>query len=324
MPALFTSPRFVALSATNQLLPGAKLTFSVSGTSTLQNVYQDEALTVPHSNPVTADGAGVFAKIYLDPSLPNYRVLLTDSALVTQPGYPLDDIPSNQNVAQALRLKSAAPELIFEETDASAGNKKWSLRANAEQMTIALLNDAESVRTDIVRIDRSGSVVDSINFLATDVLTNSLQLPGSLAVRKPTFTNRSNTATLTDDPHLSLSVPVAGVYAIDISLIVYGDTGGSGGFQYRLEPVNGTSSAIGAGGVQRINSVDAIGSFGSSLSSTAFGIPVTVAQIIRREFALLTPTGAMTLNLQWAQEVSDADVTRLDFGSLLSITRISS
>jgi hypothetical protein len=134
MPALFTSPRFVALSTTNQLLPGAKLYFRQTGTSTPQNTYQDEALTVAHANPVVADGAGVFAPIYLDPSLPNYRVILTDSSDVTQAGYPIDNIPSNQNTGQTFRLKSAAPELIFEETDASAGNQKWRVRVNAEQM----------------------------------------------------------------------------------------------------------------------------------------------------------------------------------------------
>ena len=322
MPALFTQPRFVALSATNQLLPGAKLTFSISGTSTLQNTFQDEDLTVPHANPVVADGAGAFSPIYLDPALPNYRVLLTDSANVPQPGYPIDDYPSNQNTAQTLRLKSAAPELIFEETDASAGNQKWRLRVNAEQMTISLLNDAESVATDIARFDRSGSTADSINLLATNVQANGLELAGSLAVYKSANTERSNTTTLADDPHLTLSVPVAGLYAIDLSLLVVGLTGGSGGFKYLLAVVNGADTDYGAGGIQSVNSVDAM-AFGSSFSLTSLGAPVTSARIIRREFAYLTPTGAMTIKLQWAQDTSDADITRLDVSSLLSITRIA-
>lgn len=183
MPALYTSPRFVALSATNQLLPGAKLTFSVSGTSTLQNVYQDVALTVPHANPVVADGAGVFAKIYLDPALPSYRVLLTDSANVTQPGYPIDDYPSNQNIAQTLRLKSPAPELILEETDASAGNQKWRIRVSTERMIISLLNDAESVATDVAIFDRLGSVSNAIALAGTDIsLDGNVDITGDISV----------------------------------------------------------------------------------------------------------------------------------------------
>jgi hypothetical protein len=176
MPALFTGPQFVALSVLNTPLPGAKLTFTQTGSSTPQNVYQDLALTVPHANPVVANGAGVFDPIYLDPSLPNYRVLLTDSSNVTQPGYPIDDYPSNQNTGQTFRLKSAAPELIFEETDASAGNQKWRIRVNSEQLRISLLNDAESVATDLAIIDRTGTTADLINFLATALKNNSVDV----------------------------------------------------------------------------------------------------------------------------------------------------
>jgi hypothetical protein len=172
MPALFTLPKIVALSATNQILPGARIYFYQSGTSTPQPTYQDIALTVPHANPVVADGAGAVNAIYLDPSLPSYRVILADSADVTQPGYPIDDYPSNQNAGQTYRLKSAAPELIFEETDAAAGNQKWRLRVNSQQLTIDLLNDAESVATTIATFTRSGTTITAVNF-AADVLQNN-------------------------------------------------------------------------------------------------------------------------------------------------------
>jgi len=73
-----------------QSLPGAKLTFTISGTTTPQNTYQDVDLTTPHANPVVADASGYFAPIYLDPSLPNYRMKLTTSADVLIVQY--DDI----------------------------------------------------------------------------------------------------------------------------------------------------------------------------------------------------------------------------------------
>lgn len=323
MPALFTAPRFVALSTVNVPLPGAKLTFSATGTSNLQNTYQDEDLTVAHANPVIADGAGTFAKIYLDPSLPNYRVLLTDSANVTQPGYPIDEVPSNQNQAQTFRIASTAPELIFEETDASTGNKKWSVRASAEQLTVSLLNDAESVRTDIARFDRSGTTSDLINLLATQVQSNSLEMPGSLAVKKSADTDRSSTTTLADDPHLTLSVPVAGIYRIEVSLVLIGPTGGAGGFKYKLTPTNGTTGVINASGVQSINSVTSIG-FDDSIALSSYGTLGVESFIQRTTYARLTPTGAMTIKLQWAQSSSNAAVTRLSDNSLLSITRIMS
>lgn len=323
MPALFTAPRFVALSTVNVPLPGAKLTFSATGTSNLQNTYQDEDLTVPHANPVVSDGAGVFAKIYLDPSLPNYRVLLTDSANVTQPGYPIDDVPSNQNQAQTFRIASTAPELIFEETDASAGNKKWSVRANAEQLTVSLLNDAESVRTNIARFDRSGTTSDLINLLATQVQSNSLEMPGSLAIKKISNTDRSSTTTLADDPDLTLSVPVGGIYRIDVHLTLIGPTGGAGGFKYQLTTVNGSHGTIAASGVESLNGVTSI-RFGGSFSVESYGTLGAETFIQRTTYARLTPSGSMTIKLQWAQNSSNSAVTRLSDNSLLTITRIMS
>jgi hypothetical protein len=156
MPQLLTLPYPVPLSAVGTLLPGAKLSFFVSGSSTPQPVYQDINLTTPLSQPVEADAAGRFPAIYLDPALPDYRILLTDSADVVQPGYPIDDIPAQQNTAQKIRLKHTAPELIFEETDASANNKKWRLRVNTEALTVDIGNDAESAWVNVLSLDRNG------------------------------------------------------------------------------------------------------------------------------------------------------------------------
>lgn len=222
MPALFTSPRFVALSATNQLLPGAKLTFSATGTSTLQNTYQDEELTVPHANPVVADGSGVFPAIYLDPALPHYRVLLADSADVTQPGYPIDNYPSNQNQAQTFRLKSAAPELIFEETDAAADNKKWRLRAQTQQLTIDLLNDAESVATAIATLNRSGTSSPTIDFGTGFLLVNSQKVSGlpTVNTKNTNYTfvlaDANNIVLHSDSSSYTWTIPLNSSVAFDI------------------------------------------------------------------------------------------------------------
>ncbi len=163
MAALFTLPKQIPISSAGTLLPGAKLTFTQTGGTTPQNVYQDSALATPHAAPVVADSAGVFAPIYLDPSLPNYRVKLTTSADVLV--YQIDGYPSNQNAAQTFRLAAAAPSLIFEETDATANNQKWKIGVNAEQLTFSLLNDAESVETVVFTLDRSGTSIGDFNFL---------------------------------------------------------------------------------------------------------------------------------------------------------------
>lgn len=162
MPSLFVLPKQVPLSSAASLLAGAKLLFSATGSSTPQNTYTDILLTVPSANPVIADGNGVFAPIYLDASLPNYRVVLKTSADVVL--YTVDDVPSNQNTAQQFRLKAAAPSLTFEETDASANNKIWRLKVNGEQLLLTILNDAEAVETTVFTFDRTGTTPDQLNF----------------------------------------------------------------------------------------------------------------------------------------------------------------
>lgn len=159
MPQLFTLPQQIPLR-TGAVLPGAKLHFSQTGTSTPQNTYQDIDLTTAHANPVIADANGVFPPIYLDASLPDYRVRLTDASDVQL--FQIDDVPSGQDSGRDYRLVSESPELIFEETDASANNKKWKIQASSERFSISLLNDAESVETEVLAITRSGT--DLVSF----------------------------------------------------------------------------------------------------------------------------------------------------------------
>lgn len=90
MSSLFTLPRVL-------FTPAAKLYFYATGTSTPQNTYQDADLTTAHANPVVADSAGYFSPIFLDPSLPDYRVTLTNSADVIQSGYPVDDVSASSS-----------------------------------------------------------------------------------------------------------------------------------------------------------------------------------------------------------------------------------
>lgn len=196
MPQLLTLPYAVPLSALGAILPGAKLYFYATGTSNPQDVYEDIGLTTPHSQPVEANGAGRFPAIYLDPALPSYRVLLTDSADVTQPGFPIDDVPSNQNTAQQFRLKAAAPSLTFEETDASANNKIWRLKVNGEQLLLTILNDAEGVETTVFTFDRTGTTPDELNFAGQYLKVQgnvvATQQSGSLTA---TLTGMSGTTT---------------------------------------------------------------------------------------------------------------------------------
>lgn len=78
MATRFSFSRLRATDANNRVMPGAKLAFYQSGTSTPKAIYSDAALTVPHLNPVEADAAGRFPDIYLDTGL--YKATLLDAA----------------------------------------------------------------------------------------------------------------------------------------------------------------------------------------------------------------------------------------------------
>lgn len=163
MSNLFQLP-FVTAAAAD------KLYFYATGTSTPQNTYQDADLTVPHANPVVANGAGNFAPIYLDPSLPDYRVTRTTSTVsgsVTYPGYPVDDVQSAADQSQQYRVKGTNPQIIFEETDATTNNKKWRIRVNSEIFSIDAGDDAESTWTPLLSIARTDQIIQRGTFTAT-------------------------------------------------------------------------------------------------------------------------------------------------------------
>lgn len=147
MTALFTLPGQTPVSA-GSYLPGAKLAFTVTATSTPQDTYQDEALLTPHTNPVVADANGLFPAIYLDPRAPSYRVVLKTSADVVVKTW--DGVPSNQNRATASRLESADPNILFYDTDGTADSRKARVRVFGNEFQVDLLNDSESVPTRII------------------------------------------------------------------------------------------------------------------------------------------------------------------------------
>lgn len=302
MPQLLTLPMMVPLSSAGLLLPGAKLYAYQTGTSTPQNLFQDVLLATPHAIPVVADGSGVFPKIYTDPSLPAYRLTLTDSAGVTLPGYPVDDIPSNQNAAQTLRLKSAAPEIIFEETDATAGNRKSRIRVNAEVILWELLNDAENTATEIMRIPRSGSALGDLT------LAGAAPLVG-VARHKLASTTQISTTSLADDTHLQLSLLAGAKYIVEGQIYFDASTTAGMGIKLALAYTGSIPDQNDAAVMSFVNGTGAI-----SRSPMTSGSPLTFATLstsARADYVqfrkILETTTAGTLKLQAAQNSSTAN-----------------
>lgn len=118
-----------AWDRTGRPVPGALARFFVAGTSTPATVYADAAMETPLSQPVAADGRGVFAPIYAAGPL---DALVTDQLGAALPGYPAPAalIPSGE---------SAASAISFAPTDAvAATNVQAAIEAVATGASSAL------------------------------------------------------------------------------------------------------------------------------------------------------------------------------------------
>jgi hypothetical protein len=309
--------------------PGAKLYLFQSGTTTPQNAYTDPDLQVAHAHPMVADAEGYFDPIYLDPSLPDYRYILTDG-IDPDDDYTLenllepitDDYPASQNVSSAYRVKGASPEIIIEETDASANSKKWSIRANAGSLVIAAMDDAESTRTPLVTLNRT-SVLQLVPLSSSGATLDisTLQV-GHSAIIFTTGTARSNTATPTADPILQFTSAPAGTYRTEGYIKYTAETAGdfvlnwprAGGVaKGTMHWAYGDGLGSSQGGVMPFSQV-----MEGVLTGVPFSIPVAVTVD-----GVETATAGQTLGPHWCQGTSDASATTILSGSWLKVTRLT-
>lgn len=75
--------------------------------------------------------------------------------------------------------------LILIEADAAADNKRWELIASGEVLSMRAVNDANSVATDAVTVQRTGLTVDSVTLGGTTVaVTNALTVGSTFTSTK--------------------------------------------------------------------------------------------------------------------------------------------
>jgi hypothetical protein len=315
VPQIFQLPQVVPLSSLGAILPGAKLYFFATGTSTPQSVYTDVALTTPHSQPVVASGSGVFAPIYLDGSMSNYRVRLTDANDVQL--WQLDEIPATQNTAQNFRVKAAAPEIVFEETGVDAEESKSRIRVNAEVITWELLNSAENTAAEIIRVPRNGTSLGQLT------IGGSTPLVGRAAYKGTSTERFSNT--LESDTDLQLSLLGSSLYIVEGQLEFDATTSGAMGAKFALAYSGTLFNTTKANVSQFINGTGAV-----ALATLTTGTPLAFATIgtsassdqIRFSLALRTTTLG-TLSMQWAQNSTTLTALNLRQGSWIRATRVT-
>ena len=87
---LFSGPFIHIASATGTPVAGAQITTFVAGTTTVQPVYHDAALSVAWTQPLVTNAAGnTTDPVYVSPT-PALKIVVVDALGVSVPGYPMD------------------------------------------------------------------------------------------------------------------------------------------------------------------------------------------------------------------------------------------
>lgn len=95
---------FTVFDNSGLIVSGAKVFTYRTGTSTKQNTYTTALLSVANANPVVADSAGRVT-MFLDPSLPNYDIVVASATSPDPPTSPLytlsnvSAVPANDQTA---------------------------------------------------------------------------------------------------------------------------------------------------------------------------------------------------------------------------------
>jgi hypothetical protein len=166
MTVTVTLPKQIPLSTTGSLMAGAKLYSYLTATSTPQDLYSDYALTTPLSNPVVADGNGVFPVMFYG-TTNRYRLDLKTAADVSLSGYPIDNMgpdtavslgaakTSSANVFTAdQKISEAEVRWLFDETDAGADKRLWDIDIQAGVFKLRTRTDADGSGKDILTVTR--------------------------------------------------------------------------------------------------------------------------------------------------------------------------
>jgi len=146
-----------------------------------------------------------------------------------------------------------------------------------------------------------------------------------LAAWKAADTSIASSATLANDPDLSVAVGASQTWAFQAMLSYTGDATGSGGIKFTWTcPSGGTlnwmsvyySTAVGAGDLNASSFVGS-GTTRTAVTDGTTQLPITIQGI------LVNGATAGNLQLQWAQNASDATATVMKAGSLLLARRLA-
>jgi hypothetical protein len=172
---VFYNPN-IALDTNHQPSAGAKAYFYDTGTTDLQTVYTDKALSVAHPSPVVADSAGVFAAVY-SADTTDLKVVVKTTADATL--YTIDpaNVHSTGGGASTVaftptaRIAATNTQAAIEEVDAAvavvekATGTVYATAGSSNAYTIAVADVTAYTSGDVynVRLDRTNTGAATLN-----------------------------------------------------------------------------------------------------------------------------------------------------------------
>lgn len=124
-------------------IPGAKINYYLTGTTTPQNTYSDAGLTAANTNPVICDANGCVPEVYL--AATRYKRAVTDASNVSLPQYDVDPLDASQQIIALAALPSPAYPLLRVANTTDGHTYRRNLANSAwidEGLTDSLLNAA--------------------------------------------------------------------------------------------------------------------------------------------------------------------------------------
>ena len=183
MAILLNNPLFSLDDGNGVPIIGGQAFFYLTGTTTLSNVYSDNALATPLSNPVVANSAGRFANIYLDPAV-TYRLIIKDASNNTirdiDPLNPAGNIGTAALTDGAVTTAKLASNAVttVKITDGNVTNAKLAdMAASTVKGRIGSTGAPQDLTTSQLRtlIGRTGEV---FLYMGTSPPTGALKMNG--------------------------------------------------------------------------------------------------------------------------------------------------
>ncbi len=160
------------------------LVVSVNGAPTDNTGWWTIPVTVIHSGTLPTNVVNIDVQWFSQATGGGITGTVADNQIVTGTGASTVDSSANLTYdgtsvtvssgtlpsSPSLELTSTRPVLVWDESDATADNGRWYAHASAEGWQLVAINDANSVSEAALTIDRTGTNIDSIDFI-TDAMT---------------------------------------------------------------------------------------------------------------------------------------------------------